>query len=318
MNRREDIRAKMPGILNDILSSYTRTGTLQKVGQYAVPSRTGVAALLEELETILYPGYVGRQDIDAVSIPHYIGERLDSVFWLLSEQIAKSLRHECKTDHTLCDSCVRRGEHQTVEFLAGIPALRDYLADDLDAAFKGDPAAHDLDEVVFCYPGFKAITIYRIAHELYVQSVPILPRMMTECAHAETGIDIHPGATIGRRFFIDHGTGVVIGATTEIGNNVRIYQGVTLGALSVPREADIEVMRTKKRHPTIEDDVTIYAEATVLGPARVGKGSIVGGNVWLTESIPPGSRIMNEPPLLQKGMTKEWRRTKPFTPDFQI
>jgi len=305
MRGNKHVRARMPDVLNSILDNYKKIDTLHKVGPHTVPSRSAIATLLEEIETIFYPGYVGRQDVDAANITHYIGERLDTTFRLLSEQIAKSLRHKCSSEHALCDSCIHRGEQQAMTFLAKIPTLRNCLAGDLDAAFKSDPAAHDLDEIVFCYPGFKAITIYRIAHELHEQAIPVMPRIMTEYAHSETGIDIHPGAKIGRRFFIDHGTGVVIGETTEIGNNVRIYQGVTLGAISVPRTADIEALRTTRRHPTIENDVTIYAEATVLGTARIGKGSIIGGNVWLTESIPPGSRIMNEPPLLQKGKAGE-------------
>lgn len=184
------------------------------------------------------------------------------------------------------------------------------------AAFEGNPAAKDLDEIIFCYPGFKAITTHRIAHELYLQGVPVLPRIMSEYAHAETGIDIHPGAGIGRRFFIDHGTGVVIGETTIIGNNVRIYQGGTLGALSVPRGEDVEKMRAVKRHPTIEDNVTIYAEATVLGDTIVGRDSVVGGNVWLTQSVPPGTRIINEPPMLKYLGRKSPERGRAL--DFQI
>jgi serine O-acetyltransferase len=184
-------------------------------------------------------------------------------------------------------------EAVVLRFVAGLPEVRRRLAEDVEAAFEGDPAAKSFAEIVVAYPSVRAIAIYRIAHELHAQGVPVLPRMMTEHAHDLTGIDIHPGATIGRRFFIDHGTGVVIGETCEIGDDVRLYQGVTLGARS-PRHG--ESLRGKKRHPTIEDDVTIYAGATILGGETViGRGSVIGGNVWLMESVPPGSKVIVEP-----------------------
>lgn len=316
MEHDKKLRSEVPLILEEVLLSYKRQEKLQKLGHYAVPSRDTAARLLEDLETILFPGYAGRQDIDAVSLPHYIGGKIDGVYHMLAEQISRCWRHECRTEHETCDSCRRRGEQHAVMFLKKIPAIRDCLQDDLLAAYEGDPAAKDLDEIIFCYPGFKAITIHRIAHELYAQGVPVLPRIMSEYAHSETGIDIHPGAGIGRRFFIDHGTGVVIGETTVIGDNVRIYQGVTLGALSVPRGGDINKMRAVKRHPTIEDNVTIYAEATVLGDTTVGRDSVVGGNVWLTQSVPPGTRVINEPPMLKYVGRKDAERAQ--SPDFQI
>jgi serine O-acetyltransferase len=186
-----------------------------------------------------------------------------------------------------------------LEFLRRIPRVREWLAGDVQAAYDGDPAARSLDEIIFSYPGLEAITVYRIAHELWEVKVPLLPRIMTEIAHGDTGIDVHPGATIGRRFFIDHGTGVVIGETTEIGNDVRIYQGVTLGALSIQKDAMGRAIRGGKRHPTIEDDVIIYSGATLLGGETVvGRGSTIGGNVWLTHSVPPNSIVMTKEPGL--------------------
>jgi len=184
----------------------------------------------------------------------------------------------------------------TIHFLQKLPELRAVAAEDVQAAYDGDPAAKSFAEIILSYPSIKAVTVQRMAHELYNMGVPLLPRIMTEYAHRETGIDIHPGARIGRSFFIDHGTGVVIGETTEIGDRVKLYQGVTLGALSFSMDAEGKMVRGTKRHPTIEDDVTIYAEATILGGETViGKGSVIGGNVWLTNSVPPGSKVVIEP-----------------------
>jgi serine O-acetyltransferase len=199
---------------------------------------------------------------------------------------------------SLCVKCIQKGREEAVTFLEKLPWLRQMLAKDVRAHYDGDPASKSLDEIVFCYPGLYAIFVYRVAHELFLRQIPLMPRIMTEHAHSRTGIDIHPGATIGADFFIDHGTGVVVGETTEIGKRVRIYQGVTLGALSVPRESDGGIsLRGKKRHPTIEDDVTIYAQATILGGETViGARCVIGGNVWLTSSIPPDTTVLIKPP----------------------
>ena len=200
----------------------------------------------------------------------------------------------------MCTECADKAEQCAVDFFRKIPELRELLADDVQAAYDGEPAAKSLDEIIFSYPGILAVTTYRIAHELHIQGVPLIPRIMTEYAHGITGIDIHPGAEIGKSFFIDHGTGVVIGETSEIGDQVRLYQGVTLGALSVPKDSTGVSMRGRKRHPTIEDDVTIYAGATILGGETViGRGSIIGGNVWLVESVPPGTKVTIEKPEQQ-------------------
>jgi len=212
--------------------------------------------------------------------------------------VTLALRHDCIRHNLPCVRCEDRGQQVTIAFMEALPALRTLLATDVRAAYDGDPAARSYDEVIFSYPGLFAVTVYRAAHELWHQEVPFLPRIMSEYAHSLTGIDIHPGAHIGESFFIDHGTGVVIGETTEIGNRVRLYQGVTLGALSLPRDAG-ERYRNKKRHPTLEDDVIVYAGATILGGDTViGARSVIGGNVWLTESVPPDTKVFLKTPEL--------------------
>jgi serine O-acetyltransferase len=209
--------------------------------------------------------------------------------------VYRGLHHRCRlgqADRSLeCTECAANADGITSRFLSAIPELRAALATDADAAYEGDPAATGTDEVIFCYPGLYAITCYRMANRLLREGASIIPRMITEHAHEKTGIDIHPGASIGRWFFIDHGTGIVIGETTVIGERVRIYQGVTLGALSVPKD-NVRAAEARKRHPTIEDDVIIYANATILGgDTLIGRGAIIGGNCWVTTSVEPGARI---------------------------
>jgi len=217
---------------------------------------------------------------------------------MLSEQIAHSIRHECFRYDLPCTECEEQGQKFALTLLESIPSIRKILATDVQATYIGDPAAKSHDEIIFSYPGIFAITVYRVAHKLFEFKVPLLPRIMTEYAHSLTGIDIHPGANIGESFCIDHGTGVVIGETTVIGKNVRIYQGVTLGALSLPKNAG-EHLRGKKRHPTIEDDVIIYSGATILGGDTViGTRSVIGGNVWITKTVPPDTKVIMETPKL--------------------
>jgi serine O-acetyltransferase len=237
-------------------------------------------------------------------LSYHLGNLVNDIFEKLAAQIARSIRHECRRLHSLCTQCLERGQKDSLVFLKKVPTLREILAGDVQAAYDGDPAAKSLDEIIFSYPCILAITIYRVAHELYAQGVPLLPRIMTEYAHGVTGIDIHPGARIGNTFFIDHGTGVVIGETTEIGDRVKIYQGVTLGALSFPKDGQGNLIRGVKRHPTIEDDVTIYSNATILGPTVIGTRSVIGGNVWITRDVPPDTMVTIEQPHLQyKGGT---------------
>ena len=267
--------------------------------KYAVPSDESVREILGIFQKVLFIGYFGKQDIPDWELESHLHVLMSQLFDVLSAQIAKSLRHKCEGVHKVCDNCKARGEDHALRLLRKVPHIRKMLEGDVQAAFDGDPAAKSFDEVIFSYPCLKAIMVHRVAHELHVQGVPLLPRIMSEYAHAVTGIDIHPGATVGRNFFIDHGTGVVIGETTVIGNNVKIYQGVTLGALSFPKDDRGNLLRGLKRHPTIEDWVTIYAGATVLGgDTIIGKASTIGGNVWITESVSPGTKIVIEPPEL--------------------
>ncbi len=281
--------------------------------KYAVPSDESVRQILSLFQEVLLIGYFGKQDIPDWELESHLHVLMSKLFDVLSTQIAKSLRHECEGIHEVCDDCKSRGEEHAMLLLEKIPKIRKLLEGDVQAAYDGDPAAKSFDEVIFSYPCIKAILVHRIAHELYLQGIPLLPRIMSEYAHQITGIDIHPGAKIGKNFFIDHGTGVVIGETTVIGDNVKIYQGVTLGALSFPKDEKGNLLRGIKRHPTIEDNVTIYAGATVLGGNTViGKGSTIGGNVWITHSVPPGTKVVIEPPELSfkgelTGKVKEGR-----------
>jgi serine O-acetyltransferase len=236
--------------------------------------------------------------LDEVNVPYYFGEQVTDLYQALSDQIAFAIRHDCRRFDLPCTRCEERGERAAIAFLREIPTLQSRLAMDVAAAYEGDPAAKYHDEIIFSYPGLFTVTVYRIAHQLHCLAVPLIPRMMSEYAHGQTGIDIHPAVEIGERFFIDHGTGVVIGETTVIGDRVRIYQGVTLGALSLRKE-ECEELRNRKRHPTIEDDVIIYANATILGGATViGARSVIGGNVWLTESVPPDTTVFLKKPEL--------------------
>ncbi|MFH1465668.1 MAG: serine O-acetyltransferase EpsC [Pseudomonadota bacterium] len=256
-----------------------------------LPSRDQLVELVEALRSVLFPGYFGPQDLTEETMRFQVGATLDRVARVLVEQVERGLAFACAEDPTRCTRCDRRARAISGEFLRGLPSLRRRLALDVAAAYEGDPAANSHDEAIFCYPGVLAITNYRIAHELHVLGVPLIPRIITEHAHSITGIDIHPGATIGERFFIDHGTGVVVGETCVIGARVRIYQGVTLGAKSLPLDDEGRPIKGIPRHPVVEDDVIIYSGATILGRVTVGRGSVIGGNVWLIRGVPPGSHI---------------------------
>jgi len=263
-----------------------------------LPSKTAVIEILHKLRAVLFPGYFNNEKLDPVNLRYYVGQTVSELFDMLSEQISRSIRHDCFKFNLECTECTERGYENALALLESIPELQRKLAMDILAVSEGDPAAKSYDEIIFSYPGVFAVTVYRIAHQLYHLGVPLLPRMMSEYVHGETGIDIHPGAEIDERFVIDHGTGVVIGETAEIGKNVRIYQGVTLGALSVPK-GKIDEMKGRKRHPTIEDEVIIYSGATILGGDTViGTRSVIGGNVWITESVPPDTQVLIESPSL--------------------
>jgi serine O-acetyltransferase len=279
-------------IVQDILDSYRHQGGINYASGANLPSQQHIVNIMHTLRMILFPGYYDHGAIEETTLPYTTGERIAWVCKHLSEEINKCLCFECRE----CDrceqltECLPRARGITLDLLQAIPDIRAMLRLDVQAAVDGDPATHSADEVILAYPSLAAITVHRVAHFMYQRQVPLLPRIMSEDIHHRTGIDIHPGAIIGHSFFIDHGTGVVIGETTEIGHRVKLYQGVTLGALSVSRE-----MRGHKRHPTIEDDVTIYAGATILGGDTViGQGSVIGGNVWLVTSVPPYSKVYNE------------------------
>jgi len=301
-------RETLADTVDRIIESYNRYGGINHIKGPSLPSRDEIIETLEALITVIFPGFFNKNTIDVDNIRYYVGTRCAETYPQLEDQINKCFRYFCKNwyrcrpDETSCrikgkESCLTRARKITRYLFRELPALRKVLFEDVQAHFTGDPAAKSMDEIVLAYPGLFAITVYRIAHILWKKKVPLLPRIMSEYAHTRTGIDIHPGAEIGHYFMIDHGTGVVIGETTTIGEHVRIYQGVTLGALTVPTDAGR--FRSRKRHPTIKDHVTIYSGATILGGRTViGKGAVIGGNVWLTRSVSPRTTVMGKPPEL--------------------
>ena len=291
--------AELAGRLTkDICATYEDEQGVNHIDDSTMPQRDEIIQLLEMLLEILFPGYSGQQEIHRVGLDFAIGDLLSAVFRRLSEQVTRAYAYRCKME--CCDTCDcdRMAEDAVLRLLRQVPEIRSVLKTDVAAALDGDPAAKSTDEIVIAYPGLRAIAVQRIAHELYLAEVPLVPRVMGEYAHALTGIDIHPGACIGEKFFIDHGTGVVIGETAVIGRNVKLYQGVTLGALSFPKDERGRLIKGQKRHPNIEDNVTIYAGATILGDITVGHDSVIGGNVWLTKSVAPNSKVMIAPPEL--------------------
>jgi serine O-acetyltransferase len=293
-------KTKLPQIIGKIVNTYGTEDGINHIEGPNLPSRDLVHEIATNFLDVLFPGYYAKQELSKGDVTNYIWEKIAFIYHHLSRENFKSLKSAYgnqEDEKKLTD----RSIEITFSMLNRIPDMRDKLRGDVLSALDGDPAAKNLDEIILCYPGIEAIAIYRVAHEIHLLKVPLIPRIMTEYAHSKTGIDIHPGATIGEHFFIDHGTGVVIGETTEIGNNVRIYQGVTLGALSVKKDASGNIERGKKRHPTIKDNVIIYAGATILGGKTVvGENSIIGGSVWLTESVPPCTLLFNKPPELTK------------------
>jgi serine O-acetyltransferase len=259
----------------------------------ALPSRDALERIVADLRAVLFPLHFGPSGLSQDEVSEHVAKRLEAALTALEEQARRGLLLVCAHTSTgaSCGRCSRSAAELTNEFVHRLPAVRALLESDARAAYEGDPAATSADEAIFCYPGMAAITQHRLAHELYLLGVPLIPRIIAELAHGATGIDIHPGATIGGSFFIDHGTGVVIGETSVVGERVRLYQGVTLGARSFPTDADGRSVKGTLRHPIVEDDVIIYSGATILGRITIGRGSSIGGNVWLTRSVPPGSRI---------------------------
>jgi len=290
--KKESIHSELERVIDAVAESYGAGRGIDKLESAALPNQRKVAEALSHLEHVIYMGCYSARELDSVNLRHHISDHLYDAFEMLVEQTARATAYYrgAGSEPTVEDEA--RSRQAVIEVFSRIPALRELADFDVRAAFDGDPAAGSIEEIIFSYPGVLAITVFRIAHEFYERGVPMIPRIMTEDAHGRTGIDIHPGASLGRSFFIDHGTGVVIGETTVIGDNVKIYQSVTLGALAIQRDEEGALVRGAKRHPTIEDDVTIYAGAKILGGETViGRGSVVGGNVWLTESVPPYTQV---------------------------
>ncbi|UCE54589.1 MAG: serine acetyltransferase [Desulfobacterales bacterium] len=286
-------------ITKRLLQSCLAGRCFENLDSTPIPSQDSVAQIIQSTRRIMFPGYFTQSELGPSNLEYCLHQEVKELLKLLSKQICLCIQHKVKHSDWSSSQCNELGHKKALEFMHSLPRLRTLLATDVQAGFTGDPAAKSHDEVIFSYPGLFAILVYRMAHELHRLDIPLLPRMMTEYAHSLTGIDIHPGAKISESFFIDHGTGVVVGETTEIGSRVRIYQGVTLGALSIPSDR-IELYRYKKRHPSIEDDVIIYANATILGgDTIIGARSVIGGNVWITKSVPPDTKvILKQPDLL--------------------
>jgi serine O-acetyltransferase len=314
-----DLRLKegLTEITEALVATYTECRHINHLGHRPLPSREAVVDILTDLLDILYPGFVRRQNLHMGNVEYHVGDIIDGLHDKLTQQISRALRHDDDGRQEALDF-EALAQQKTLGLLQKLPEVRYVLEEDVKSAFVGDPAAQSHHEIVFCYPGLEAITIYRLAHELSLLGVPMIPRMMTEYAHSKTGIDIHPGARIGSGFFIDHGTGVVIGETCDIGRNVKLYQGVTLGALSFPRDAAGNIIRGKKRHPTLEDDVVVYANATILGGETViGHHAVIGSSVWLTQGVEPYTVVSLEKPSLRiKG--PETRQNGAVTSFYQI
>jgi serine O-acetyltransferase len=302
----QERRDRMRQLAGDMVASYRQLGGINLAGDRNLPSQRTIVGIVEELLAVLFPGYHGEAVPPEADLDLLVAGRLDALRRDLRDVIERTLRH-CAHLGCHCDELWQQlgpelenspdrlrlaAEQLTLDYLTRLPAVRALLDTDVQAAFEGDPAATSHEEIILCYPGVRATLVHRLAHPLYRQGVPLLPRIMSEWAHAQTGADIHPGADIGPYFFIDHGTGVVIGETTRIGQRVKIYQGVTLGALSFPRNADGTLVKGGKRHPTIEDGVTIYANATILGGETViGQGAVIGGGAWITRSVAAGAKV---------------------------
>ncbi len=274
-------------LVQDITQTYEGDCGINFIDASCLPVRGKIMRILDLLFEVLFPGHTADRQVTRSNINYVVGDLLCQIHTDLCEQAERAYRYHCRLNACSDCDCATRANNDTMDLLKALPGIRELLKGDVDAAFRGDPAAKSYEEIVISYPCITAIATYRIAHVLFDKGVPLIPRLMCECAHARTGIDIHPGATIGRNFFIDHGTGVVIGETTVIGDGVKIYQGTTLGAMSFPRDKQGRIIKGKKRHPTLKNGVTIYAEATILGNVTIGEGAVVGGNVWLQESVPP-------------------------------
>lgn len=309
MKPADDLGEALPQLVDRIVASYFADARTQHIDRQHLPSRAAIIQIVEILLELTYPGFVGRMSLTRHNIRYHVGELLPRLWELLSAQLAECLLTECEDQQAIEPrgaACHEQAQRTARGFIERIPDVRALLAEDVQAAFDGDPAAESTAEVILAYPGMLAVTVHRYAHVLYELDVPTMPRIMSEYAHSLTGIDIHPGAQIGRRFFIDHGTAVVIGETTVIGDNCKIYQSVTLGALSIPKDERGRVIRGTKRHPSLGNDVTIYSNATVLGgETLIGDGSVVGGSVFTARSVQPGHVVSIAPPVLRVRSPRE-------------
>jgi serine O-acetyltransferase len=299
---------KIENLVGEITRTFQGDSGINFIEASNLPVRDKIVEILDLFIELLFPGYTGKRTVTKSNINYVVIDILYHVYTELSEQIERAYKYRCRMEKCDTGDCRSMAEEASEYLLTRLPNIREMLKGDVGAAFDGDPAAKSYEEIIISYPCIIAIATYRIAHELYLNGVPLIPRIMTECAHARTGIDIHPGAKIGKNFFIDHGTGVVIGETTVIGDNVKIYQGVTLGALSFPKDERGKIIKGGKRHPTIEDNVIIYAEATILGDVVIGKNAVIGGNVWIKESVPAGVAVTT--PSADLVYTKNGREVK--------
>jgi serine O-acetyltransferase len=297
------IGPRLKDLVERVVDSYYQDERTRHIERMPVPVLSEIVELVQQLLELLYPGFVGRQHLTRHNVSFHVGDLIPRVGDILYKQIYNCFCYDEELRHrngAELQPCSQRAERVATHFLESIPDIRRMLAEDVQAAYDGDPAAENLDGIILAYPGLLAVSVYRLAHRLYELDVPLLPRMMSEWVHMKTGVDIHPGAKIGKHFFIDHGTGVVIGETTDIGDHVKVYQGVTLGALSFPRDERGRIIRGTKRHPTVEDNVTIYANAIILGGETVlGRDAVIGGSVFLTSSVPPGAVVTFTPPELR-------------------
>lgn len=302
----DDRHERLRRLTAEMVETYSRLDGINRLGEKNLPDQLTIASILTDLRALMFPGYFGPPVAADADLEALVADRLEAVRQRLSEAIRRTLEF-CHQNDCICEELwtdlgaegpgqfATAADRITDDYLDRLPGIREELALDVAAAYEGDPAASNIEEVILCYPGILAITVHRLAHPLHRAGVPLLPRIMSEWAHRHSGVDIHPGADIGPWFFIDHGTGVVIGETTSIGARVKIYQGVTLGALSFRRNPDGTLVKGGKRHPDIGDDVTIYAGATILGGETViGDGAVVGGGTWITESVDPGERVTLE------------------------
>jgi len=297
----DPVSGVLPDVVNALVGQNGRLATTMRrtYTGHLMPSRTEIVQMVDLLREVIFPGYFGSRDVTEASLAYHMGATLDRIAIVMTDEIHRGLCFACSKDpqSRSHQACFESAQSITSRFMTSLPEIRRLLALDAVAAYEGDPACTSPAEAIFCYPGLQALTSHRIAHELHRLDVPLIPRIIAEHAHSTTGIDIHPGARIGEKCFIDHGTGVVVGETCIVGDRVRIYQGVTLGARRFPKDEDGNPIKGIARHPVIEDNVTIYSGATILGRVTIGEGSVIGGNVWLTRSVPPGSQIAQARPI---------------------